>query len=37
VLAVAQEVPGLVTIPARNYGDWLGRNFIDLDPARQPE
>ena len=30
------DTPGLVRISAGNYGGRLGKNFIYLDPAKQP-
>jgi formylmethanofuran--tetrahydromethanopterin N-formyltransferase len=31
------ETPGLVKISAGNYGGRLGKSFIYLDPAKQPD
>lgn len=35
-IAAAVNTPGLVRISAGNYGGRLGKNFIYLDPAKQP-
>jgi formylmethanofuran--tetrahydromethanopterin N-formyltransferase len=32
----AVDTPGLIRISAGNYGGRLGKNFIFLDPAKQP-
>jgi formylmethanofuran--tetrahydromethanopterin N-formyltransferase len=36
-IAAAVETPGLVRISAGNYGGRLGKSFIYLDPAKQPQ
>ena len=35
-IAVAKDVPGLLTISAGNYGGRLGKSFIYLHPEKQP-
>ena len=36
-IAAARETPGLLRISAGNYGGRLGKSFIYLDPAKQPQ
>jgi formylmethanofuran--tetrahydromethanopterin N-formyltransferase len=36
-ITAAVETPGLLRISAGNYGGRLGKSFIYLDPAKQPQ
>ena len=35
-IGASVDTPGLVRLSAGNYGGRLGKNFIYLDPAKQP-